>query len=236
MCGRYSLEAGSREIVEAFGLAEAPELGPRYNIAPAQRAAVVRLDRQTHVRWLDLMHWGLMPRWAAPGRSIINARSESIAVKPSFRRAFRRRRCLIPATGFYEWARLDGARRPFHVRLRDGGLFAFAGVWDLQAGPDEPRAGFVILTTRPNEITAPIHDRMPVMLEDRAAFARWLDPEIDEPELLEDLLQPAPAARMSAHPVSRLVNSPANDVPGCVHPLTGEGAAPTLWDARSDAG
>lgn len=231
MCGRYSLEAGSREIAEAFELAETIAFGPRYNIAPTQAAPVVRLDPESHASTLALMHWGLARRWSEPGRVLINARAESIAQKPSFRKAFRRRRCLVPATGFYEWQKLGRARQPFHVGLRGGGIFAFAGIWDRFLVDSEPREGFVILTTRPNAVTAPIHDRMPVLLE-RAAAARWLDPGIESFEGVSDLLAPAPDDRLAAWPVSALVNSAARDEPACVRPLAPQASAgePSLWD------
>jgi putative SOS response-associated peptidase YedK len=221
MCGRYSLDARSSEIVEAFGLAEAIAISARYNIAPTQSVPVVRLDPEADQRELHMIRWGLTPAWARSPRPIINARSETIAGKPSFRSAFRQRRCLVPASGFYEWQKLGGAKQPFCIRPRDGGVLAFAGIWDRYADEaGRPVDAFAILTCGPNRIMAPIHDRMPVIL-DPAAFAVWLDPRVQTPEPLEALLVPAPDDRLTAYPVSSRVNSPAHDDAECMEPLTG---------------
>jgi putative SOS response-associated peptidase YedK len=221
MCGRYSLEARSSEIVEAFRLAEAISLSARYNIAPTQSVPVVRLDPDTRDRRLQMACWGLKPAWAKGPRPIINARSETIAQKPSFRSAFKNRRCLVPATGFYEWQKLGSAKQPFCIRQRDGHVFAFAGIWD-RCPDDEgnPVEAFAILTCGPNRTMQPIHDRMPVIL-DPGAYTLWLDPAVQSPEPLSDLLVPAPDDRLTAYPVSNRVNSPAHDDAGCVEPLAG---------------
>ncbi len=238
MCGRYSLESSSAEIVAAFELAESIAIAPRYNNAPTQTAPIVRLDRHTHARRADMVRWGLETRFTDRGRALINLRSETVATKPLFRDALRRRRCLVPATGFYEWQKLGRARQPFHIGAGSGGLVAFAGLWDrfVPEGGGEVEA-FVILTTRPNALMAPIHDRMPVIL-DRPAWDRWLDPAV-VPAALEGLLAPAPDGFLSAHPVSTLVNSPAHDEPACSRPLDSAGptaaereAERTLWDQR----
>lgn len=219
MCGRYSLEAKSKDIVEAFALSEAIAITPRYNIAPTQTAPVVRLDRETGGCRLDMIRWGLTPRWAKGPRPIINARSETIAQKPSFRSAFRRRRCLVPATGFFEWQKLGSAKQPFYIRLRDRGVFAFAGIWDRSESSDGGQVEcFAILTTTPNRTMAPIHNRMPVIL-DRAACERWLDQEVESAEPLADLLGSASDDLLEAYPVSSRVNSPAHDDAECVRPL-----------------
>jgi putative SOS response-associated peptidase YedK len=221
MCGRYSLEARSSEIVEAFGLAEAISMSARYNIAPTQSVPVVRLDPEQGQRRLQMIRWGLKPAWARGPRPIINARSETVAQKPSFRTAFKRRRCLVPATGFYEWQKLGSARQPFCIRLRDGQVFAFAGIWDRH--PDEEGRlveAFAILTCGPNQTMESIHDRMPVIL-DPAAYSVWLDPQVQSPEPLVDLLVPAPNDRLTAYPVSSRVNSPAHDDVECTEPLAG---------------
>ncbi|MHC4210089.1 MAG: SOS response-associated peptidase [Planctomycetota bacterium] len=221
MCGRYSLEATPGEIVEAFGLAEAIAVPARYNIAPTQRVPIVRLDPGAGDRRLEVVRWGLTPAWARGSRPIINARSETIAQKPSFRSAFRHRRCLVPATGFYEWQKLGSAKQPYCIRPHDGRLFAFAGIWDQC--PDEkgnPAEAFAILTCGPNQTMEPIHNRMPVILG-TAAYGRWLDPQLQELDPLADLLVPAPDDRLTAYPVSNRVNSPAHDDAECIEPLAG---------------
>ncbi|MHC4304965.1 MAG: SOS response-associated peptidase [Planctomycetota bacterium] len=221
MCGRYSLEARSSEIVEAFGLAEAISIPARYNIAPTQSVPIVRIDAETSDRRLQVVRWGLTPAWAKGPRPIINARSETIAQKPSFRSSFKRRRCLVPATGFYEWQKVGSAKQPFCIRQRGGGVFAFAGIWDQCRDEDgNPAEAFAILTCAPNRTMEPIHNRMPVILE-VAAYARWLDPQVQSPEPLADLLAPAPDERLTAYPVSSRVNSPAHDDAECIEPLAG---------------
>lgn len=221
MCGRYSLEATASEIAEAFGLAEAIAVPARYNIAPTQQVPIVRLDPGGTERRLEVLRWGLTPAWARGPRPIINARSETIAEKPSFRRAFGERRCLVPATGFFEWQKLGAAKQPYCIRQHDGRLFAFAGIWDQC--PDEqgdPAEAFAILTCGPNRTMEPIHNRMPVIL-DAAAYARWLDPQVRQQGALADLLVPAPDDRLTAYPVSSRVNSPAHDDAKCIEPLAG---------------
>lgn len=218
MCGRFNQTASGEEVAEAFGLDEAPELAPRYNIAPSQPVAVVGLQPKTGRRGLARLAWGLVPRTALGGeKGLINARSETAWEKPSFREAFRRRRCLVPATGFYEWQRLDARRRqPWLLRLASGRLFALAGLWEPApargAGPT-----FTILTTEPNELARPIHDRMPVLL-DPADYARWLDPGLTLPDDVRPLLRPFPAEAMEAYPVTTAVNDPRFDDPACLAP------------------
>jgi putative SOS response-associated peptidase YedK len=221
MCGRYSLEARSSEIVEALGLAEAISVEPRYNIAPTQHVPIVRIDAGTGARRLQAVRWGLTPAWARGPRPIINARSETIAEKPSFRSSFQRRRCLVPATGFYEWQKIGSAKQPFCIRQRDGGVFAFAGIWERYRDDDgTPADGFAILTCAPNRTMEPIHNRMPVIL-DAAAYALWLDPEVQSSGPLAALMVAAPDDRLTAYPVSSRVNSPAHDDAECIEPLAG---------------
>ena len=221
MCGRYSLEARSSEIVEAFGLAEAISVEVRYNIAPTQSVPIVRYDPETSDRRLQVVRWGLRPAWARSPKPIINARSETIAEKPSFRSAFRQRRCLVPATGFFEWQKLGSAKQPFCIRPHDGEVFAFAGIWD-QFRDDEgnPAEAFAILTCAPNRTMEPIHNRMPVIL-DAVAYPLWLDPRVQSTEALAGLLVPAPDSLLRAYPVSGRVNSPAHDDAECIEPLPG---------------
>ncbi len=219
MCGRYSLNARADEIVELFKLAESIAFGPRYNIAPTQTAPIVRFDGEADHRRLDLVRWGLTPKWMKGQRPIINVRSETIGEKPTFRKAFQERRCLVPATGFYEWQKLGTAKQPFHIRQHNQPIFAFAGIWDrFQSDGDEMIDSFAILTTSPNAVTAPIHNRMPVIL-DPAGWERWLDSTIAETGVLADLFEPISADRTIAEPVSSHVNSASHDDERCIQPL-----------------
>ncbi len=218
MCGRYTLAASADELVETFDVPlPAFELTPRYNIAPSQQAPVVAADR--HGRRMGLLVWGFLPGGApAPGPGIINARGESVTSKPSFRGAFARRRCLVPADGFYEWRR-EGARKvPYWIHPLSGGLLSFAGIWERWAGSGaEPRHTFAILTTEASEDVAPIHDRMPVIIApaDRAA---WLDRGAS-PDDLRELLRPAVVGSLAAREVSQRVNRPTEDDPGLIAPV-----------------
>ena len=216
MCGRYSLEARPDEIAEAFALAEAIVVPARYNIAPTQSVPIVRIDAATGGRRLEMIRWGI-PSHPDNPRPLINARSESVDRKPSFRSAFRQRRCLVPATGFFEWQKLAGAKQPFHIRRHDRRLFAFAGIWE-PGGDVQDGAAFAILTTVPNETVSPIHDRMPVIL-DPAAYATWLDPAEQSSQRLLELLVPAPDDTLTAYPISTRVNRTVHDDPACVEPL-----------------
>lgn len=229
MCGRYTLSAPGDAVAELLELETAPRLEPRYNIAPTQEAAVLRLVDGN--RELSPLRWGLVPFWAADpaiGSRMINARSETAADKPAFRTGLRRKRCLVPADGFYEWRRVAAGKQPYLLSLAGGGPFAFAGLWDRWVPHEgEPIESFTILTTRPNEMVATLHDRMPVILPPRH-HELWLDPAVTSPERLGALLAPLPAAEMTAYPVSTLVNSPANDLPDCVQPLAGWETDPSL--------
>jgi putative SOS response-associated peptidase YedK len=218
VCGRFNQTASGQEVAEAFALPAAPTLAPRYNIAPTQPVAVVLLDAHSGRRELVERKWGLVPREAlGTERGFINARAESAADKPAFSEAFATRRCLIVATGFYEWQRLDDRRRPWLFRLAGGGPFAFAGLWEPAASQPGAVATCTILTTQPNELTRSVHDRMPVIL-DPAGCSTWLDPSLRTPEALGGLLRPFPAAAMTAFPVSTRVNNPAFDDPACLAP------------------
>lgn len=221
MCGRFSLTSSAEELATLFDLETAPELPPRYNIAPTQMVAGVRLDADKGKRELTLFRWGLIPFWAkdlAIGSRMINARSETVAEKPAFRAAFRSRRCLIPASGFYEWQKTQSGKQPHMIGMEDGKPFAMAGMWEHWEGGDGSIIeSCTILTTTPNELIERVHNRMPVIL-DRGDFDDWLDPSA-ETGLLHHLLRPYPAADMMAFPVSTIVNSPMNDVPACVEPL-----------------
>jgi putative SOS response-associated peptidase YedK len=217
MCGRFNLTASGEDVAEAFGLDEIPTLEPRYNIAPTQPIAVVRLDPAARRRRLASLVWGLVPEGAPETeRGFINARAETAWQKPSFRDAFARRRCLVPATGFYEWQRTEGRRQPWLFALASGGVLAFAGLWEPPAR-EGASPTCTILTTEPNDLARAVHDRMPVILPpDR--WALWLDPEAPGPGALRPLLRAFPAEAMAARPVSTAVNNPRCDTPACLEP------------------
>lgn len=228
MCGRFSQTQSPDAIAAAFQLSAIPDLTPRYNIAPTQAVSVVTVSRKSGDRVHHAKRWGLIPRWAkdaAIGARLINARAETVAEKPAFRDAFQRRRCLVVADGFYEWLRTGdrGTKQPFYLHLRDRQPFAFAGLWERWRDPAiaEPRFSCTILTTAPNALMAPIHNRMPVILPP-SAYDLWLDPTLDAPNALTPLLRPYEADEMEAYPVSTHVNNARNDSPACLAPLTSE--------------
>jgi putative SOS response-associated peptidase YedK len=225
MCGRFTLWIDLNELVEAMPWLTIPggldALTPRYNIAPTQPIAVVPNNGE---RTLDFFVWGLIPSWAKDpkiGSRMINARGETVAEKPSFRAAYRRRRCLILADGFYEWQKVPGQKnkQPVYIHLKSGEPFAFAGLWEYwQSEHGDEVLSATIITTTPNDLLAPIHNRMPVILPP-TVYDRWLDPGEQPPDALDDLLAPYPASELETYPVSTMVNSPANDMPECIEPL-----------------
>jgi putative SOS response-associated peptidase YedK len=221
MCGRFSQAQIAELDREIARLLEAPPLEPRYNVAPTQDAAVVRERPDGGDRMVHLLRWGLIPRWArdpAIGNRMINARSETASEKPAFKTPFLRQRCLVPVGGFYEWQKTGGAKQPYFIRRHDGRPLLLAGLWDRwEGGPEEPVDSFTILTTEPNEVVAPIHNRMPVILP-REHHDAWLDPANRDVTALRALLWPFAAGEMTAYPVSRYVNSPKNEGPECVSP------------------
>jgi putative SOS response-associated peptidase YedK len=215
MCGRYRLSRPER-LREEFEAEQDEEIAAHYNVAPTQMVAAVR-DAGSG-RTVSLLRWGLVPWWASDlsmGASMINARSESVESTRAFRDAFRRRRCLIPADGFYEWKKTGKERQPYHFGMNDGALFAFAGIWDRwKPGSGQALETCSILTTAANSLVEPVHDRMPVILP-RRHYEAWLTlPDAQAAELLP-LLLPFDAALMKSYPVSRLVNRPENDGPEC---------------------
>ena len=222
MCGRFTLFEADKILSREFGVSGIPPLSPRYNIAPSQAVAAVRTASAGTGRELALLRWGLIPSWSkdpAIGNRLINARAETVREKPSFRNAFRRHRCLIPANGFYEWQRLERGKQPYFVRMRDERLFAFAGLWDRWESPDKGVIeSCTILTTVANAVLSTIHDRMPVILPP-AEYARWLDPALQNTDSLAPLLAPFPAEEMLAFPVSPRVNIPTVDDQECMAPL-----------------
>jgi putative SOS response-associated peptidase YedK len=221
MCGRFSLTTPGELIAQTFGLEETPELEPRYNIAPTQPVLAVRLPAPAGARELVPFRWGLLGpgfRDSSQGPPLINARGETAARKPAFREAFRTRRCLVPADGFYEWRRSGSQRQPVRFSLPDGGVFALAGLWAPTTLPDSGTLGScVVLTTEPNALVAEVHDRMPVILPP-AAWSRWLDPSPAPDEELLALLGSLPAEALRVREVSRAVNDVRNDGPECWAP------------------
>lgn len=221
MCGRFVLISPGRVAAEHFSLRREPQLEPRYNIAPSQQVAVVRVAKDSDERELVYVTWGLVPFWAKDrniGYKMINAKSETVAQKPAFKAAFRERRCLVPADGFYEWKRDRNRKQPYFIHNASGGLFAFGGLWERWHMPDgEVLESCTILTTGANELVAPIHDRMPVILHEQD-YALWLDRMEKRPEKLSRLFEAYPAEKMSARAVSGRVNSPSNDDPSCLEP------------------
>ncbi len=217
MCGRFSLTGPDPLVIaDVFGCSDVPELPVRYNIAPTQPVATVIHDRQRGANRVEIMRWGLIPSWAkdpAIGNRMINARAESLPEKPSYRGPLRYHRCLILADGFYEWRAQPGGKQPMFIHLKDRTLFGLAGLYDVWQSPDgTPLITCTIITTEPNALMAPIHNRMPVILP-REDFAAWLDPERTNAAQVMPLLRPYPAEQMACYPVSRRVNSPANDDP-----------------------
>jgi putative SOS response-associated peptidase YedK len=223
MCGRFSLAADPSTIAQRFGVtmstAESAAWTPHYNIPPTKSVIVVGDDG---TRYLTQMRWGLIPSWAkdpAIGNRMINARAETVATKPAFQVALRKRRCLVVADGFYEWGKRGRVKQPFYIALKSREPFGFAGLWETWTAPDgEDIKTCTIITTEANELLKPIHDRMPVILT-HDAEAIWLDPAIQDPEKLLPLLKPYPSEEMETCPVSPWVNNPAHDTPECMSPL-----------------
>lgn len=222
MCGRYSLTSAPEAMRQLFDL-DGPllNLEPRYNIAPTQDAPVIRA-RDDGKRDLAMLRWGLVPSWSKDGPdsgySMINARAETVADKPAYRGPFRDKRCLIPADGFYEWKKVGKEKQPFRFTMAGGEPFLLAGLWDRWRRPDgSDLQSFTIIVTTPNPLVAQVHDRMPVIL-DQAGAAQWLAG--GSRDALLALLVPFPAARMASTMVSKRVNSPANDDPSIIVPVS----------------
>ncbi len=224
MCGRYTLRVSPAELAELFGVINQFDWSPRYNIAPTQTVAAVRLFESGDGRELALLKWGLIPFWANDakiGSNLINARADTVATKPAFRAALKKRRCLIPVDGFYEWQVVPGqkTKQPYFISVRDVPAFAFAGLWEHWTNPEGNRVdSCTIITTDANELMQQVHNRMPVIL-DPADYERWLDRDQQDPKGVVDLLKQFPAKRMQLVPVSTLVNSPRNEKPECAQPL-----------------
>jgi putative SOS response-associated peptidase YedK len=220
MCGRFTLRTSAADLAKIFELLREPNWVPRYNIAPTQ--SVLAVHQTDAGREGELFRWGLIPSWAknvSAGSRMINARAETIAEKPSFRAAFKRRRCLILADGFFEWEKLPGLnKQPYFIGMRDRRPFAFAGLWEhWQPKKGSELHSCTIITGDANGLVERIHDRMPVILPP-SMYDVWLDPAEQEREKLQPLLVPYPADEMWMYPVSTLVNNPRNENPACVEP------------------
>jgi len=218
MCGRFTLTRSAAEVAKHFGLAAHPDLAPRYNIAPGQQVAAVR--ESSGLRRLDRWRWGLVPAWAKEpgvGAPLINARAETAATRPAFREAWRRRRCLVPADGFYEWRRSAGQRLPHHVSLPEGGLFAIGGLYERWEPPEgEPLDTVTLLTCPANAALQPLHERMPLIVP-HDHYAAWL--ACAQPDPRRTMEQAAPlAATLRFRPVDPCVNAVACEGPHCLRP------------------
>ena len=218
MCGRFTLTVDPADLQLLLDLIDVPsEMTPRYNIAPTQPVAVVTSPTD---RKVEIFQWGLIPSWSkdpSMGSRMINARAETVHEKPAFRAPFARKRCLILADGFYEWKQLEKNKQPYYIRLAEGGPFAFAGLWDHWTSPEgDERKTCTIITCEPNELMSQLHNRMPVIF-DKSTMWDWLDPDAP-PLALKAMLSPYDTHAMTAYPVSRAVNRPANDSPECILP------------------
>jgi putative SOS response-associated peptidase YedK len=222
VCGRFTLHIPPELLAEIFGLIEIPTFPARYNIAPSQKVAVLQQNGDGQNR-LDFLRWGLIPSWAeniSIGYKLINARSETVHEKHSFRHAIRYRRCLVPSSGFFEWLQEGKVKKPLYVRLKDSFPMVFAGLWESWKSPEgEVIVSCTILTTTSNKLIESLHDRMPVILHPQE-YGIWLDREMTDPEKLNPLYKPYPAERMEMYPVRDLVNSQRNDTPDLIKPVS----------------
>lgn len=221
VCGRFTRKENFKQLAESLGLAHLPPLEPRYNIAPSQSIACVRVNPTSLQKECVELKWGLVPSWARDpgiGNKMINARAETVAEKPSFRKPFTQQRCLILADGFYEWKREGKTKQPYYIHMKDNRPFVFAGLWDhWKPGDDPPLESCTMITTGPNQVMEPIHHRMPVILDPKDYFF-WLDHAMQDPQPLGGLLKPYPAEEMEAFPIGSLVNNPRNESALCLQP------------------
>jgi putative SOS response-associated peptidase YedK len=221
MCGRFTLSVSAARLQKVFPLFEFPEIVPRYNIAPTQEVLAIRQKEHDPPRaaWL---RWGLIPHWAKDKKlaaTLINARADTAADKPAFRDAFKRRRCLIVADGFYEWRKEGKLKQPFHIRRKDGQPFAFAGLWETWHGEQPPVASCTIVTTDANEAIRHLHERMPVIL-DAHDYARWLDPAPSDPGILCEMLRPCSPDLITVVAANPFVNNSRNEGAECLVPAS----------------
>lgn len=224
MCGRFTVRTAPKVKLAGLRNSSLP-FEARFNVAPTQEVAVIA-DLGDGLELANLV-WGLIPSWSTDGKGFINARAETLEIKPSFSESFQRRRCLIHADGFFEWKRSGRAKQPYYIQMANGGQFSFAGIWD-RWGTREPITSCAIITTTANNILKPLHDRMPVMLKP-GHFETWLDEETS-PAVLRQLLSPLPDAEIICHPVSSAVNDPKNDGPELIDRVDYEvGTTPSLF-------
>jgi putative SOS response-associated peptidase YedK len=219
MCGRYTLRSRAEAIADEFELPVLPPYVPRWNISPTQIVTAIRLEDGKPA--MANLRWGLVPFWAEDLKQLpllINAQSETAATKPSFRSAFKRRRCLVLADGYYEWEKIGKLKQPWYHRFKDERPFAFAGLWERWDKGEKPIESCTILTTDANEVAAAVHDRMPVILS-REARQVWLDPEIEDAAALQELLRPCPPEEITAYRVNPVVNKAGNEGADCVAPV-----------------
>jgi putative SOS response-associated peptidase YedK len=225
VCGRFTLSTSPTTIADHFGLDEIPELGARFNVAPGQSIATISLSGEERRRTLSLRRWGLVPSWAKDekiGNRLINARAETAAEKPSFRSALRRRRCLVPADGFYEWAGTKGAKQPYLVGLEGRAPFAFAGLWERWTDPEgEALESCTLLTTEATEQLSALHDRMPVIV-DPVDYGLWMDPDVVDPDLVSPVMDRNLGRALDFHPISKHVNDVRHDDPRCLEAIAGQ--------------
>jgi putative SOS response-associated peptidase YedK len=219
MCGRFVTIIPPDVLAKIFGLIETPLVEARYNVAPTQNVGIVRCCDDTNHNRFDVLKWGLVPSWSKDlsfGSHLINARSETVAEKPTFRHAIKYRRCIIPTSGFFEWDHNDGKKQPYYIHLVDHSPMCLAGLWESWKAPDGSQLEtFAILTTAANALVEPIHDRMPLILHPDT-FNIWLSQNMHDPEQLQPLYVPFPAAEMAAYKVPDLVNNPRFDSPACI--------------------
>lgn len=221
MCGRFTLIDLPTRFLEYFGVELAAGFTGSYNIAPSQQVLTVRVAPDSGRREPTTMRWGLVPAWAKDvgvGNKLINARAETVADKPSFRAAFRRRRCLILADSFYEWVKEGKHKQPYRIMRVDGAPFAFAGLWEVWQAAGPPLTSCTIITTAANEMMRPYHHRMPVILPP-ARFDAWLDPTLDDRGVLEAMLEAPSGGELTAYPVGTQVNRPGSNSPDLVEPI-----------------
>ena len=220
MCGRFAQRTPAKTLSKAFQVEEMPEIEPRYNIAPTQD--IISIRQIENGREAVFLKWGLVPSWAKDvsiGAKLINARSETVTEKPSFREAFKQRRCVIPADGFYEWQRTGGKKQPYFFSMQDEHPFGFAGLWEKwRAINGQALETCTILTTEANDVLKPVHDRMPVILHSED-YDQWLDNDSRKLDLLQELLRPYPSAEMVSYLVSTQVNSTSNFGADLITPL-----------------
>ncbi len=228
MCGRFTLKSPPKSVADLFTTLQktlafdAPEsIATSYNVAPTQNVLTARQRKPGELEFAEL-RWGLVPFWAKDlkiGSRMLNARGETVATKPSFRSAFKKKRCLVVADGFYEWQKLDdGSKQPFYITMKHGGPFCFAGLWETWGKDEEYTETCTVITTEANEIMQPLHDRMPVILEEEQ-YEMWLDPEFQDTQALEGQLKQYSSDQMLTTPVSTFVNKVANNTPECIEPV-----------------